>query len=302
MSIRTLKEIHDGRSGDDELDKKKSKQSYTRRWRAVTTSVYDGADVVLRALPALGSVYPYNPYAFARRRKADNDAKSKTLWYASVTYSTDSETNEDPNNDPPEYSWDTTEYQRPYMYDKDGKGILNSAGDYFEAGTEDTDAYFVCTVKRNLAFVPAWLTEYRNAVNSEAIVLDGIAVPARCGWLRSIKIEKWQTRNDLRFRPVTFVVSCKSGAQVRAAVAGHAILDDWKKYILDQGLRAKVADPADPNYGKLVPACNADGTFATRPFALDGAGNRLATPTPANAVFLPFSLKPEKSFLALPLW
>jgi hypothetical protein len=302
MTLISLKEIHDGRSGDDQLDKKSSKRSYTRRWRAVTSSVYDGPDVVLKGLPALGSLHPKDSRAYARNRNADNDPKSKTLWHASVKYSTETPANEDPNNDPPQYSWDTVEYQRPYMFDKDGKGLLNSVGDFFENGTEDADAYWVCTIKRSLPFVPTWITTYRNVVNSEAFVLDGISVPERCGWLRMIKIEPVQNRNDLQFRPVTFQIACKCNEQIRAAVAGVTIKDNWEKYILDQGLRAKVADPGDPNYGKPVPACNADGTFAQRPFCLDGAGNKLDPVTPATAVFLAFRLKREKPFLALPLW
>jgi hypothetical protein len=303
--IVSFHEIHDGRGGGDEISsKEQSKVEFTRKFRAVTSSPYDGPDVVLAAMDRLGTPHPAYPNAFLRRRRAENFAKSKLVWIATAQYSSDPIVSQSPQSDPPQASWDTESFSRPYEYDKDGKPVANSMTDAFVPPPSDTDAFWVCTVKRNATFVPTWLLSYRNCVNSDQIVLDGVTVPPLCGWLKSIKISPIQFRNQIAYRALQFQIACKDGHQLRAAVSGIGpTLDDWKKYICDRGNRKKSQDNPDlPNYGKPVPIVNADGTAARIPCYLDGSGINIVTPTPDNVVFLPFHLKPEQPFGILPLW
>lgn len=305
MSVLTFFEIHDGRGGDDEVtDKQHSKQEYKRTFRATTGSVYDGPNLVLARMDPLGSPHPVNSDARLCRRRVENHAKSKTVYTATAEYSTDPQVSQDPAADPPEYEWETTSEKRSYPYDKDGAAVLNSAKRSFVPPPQDEDGWWICTVKRNLTLVPVWLTQYRNTINTDSIVLDGITVPPLCGWLKRIRIGHVQYRANKPFRRLQFDIACKDGHKLKTQTSPLVdVLDDWRKFLLDEGeVPLAGGDPSGPNYGKNVGACLADGMRAPGPVMLDGAGHALILPTPASAVFLPFHLKPEKPFAALPLW
>jgi len=304
MTLISMVEIHEGRSGGDKIaDKQRSSLDFTRRWRATTSSVYDGPDVALAGLPALGTPHPANKFAFAHSRKVDNHNKSKFVYLCTVNYSTDPIVGTNPANDPAEISWDTELYTRPYDRDYKGKPVINKVGDPFVPPPNDTDAYWVATIKKNVTRVPGWLLQYRNAINSDAVNIDGIQVPKLCAWLKSIKLSNIQYRSPYRYRALTMVIACKSGIQIAANNGGQPpILDDWKVYIANKGTRVlQNWNPALPTYGQPINALNFDGTTSRIQVWLDANGGQLANPTPANIIFLPFQLKNSQPFNSLPL-
>ena len=316
MSLTAFNEIHEGRGGGDQIsDKERSVVDYTRKFRAITSSPFDGPDVVLAAMDRLGTPHPANPRVFLRRRQVENHAKSKMIYLATASYSSDPIVSPDPQSDPVQYEWDTNEYNRCYEYDKDGNGTANSAGQPFVPPPSDTDAFDVVNIQRNLSFIPVWLLNYRNSINSDAINIDGIAIPPLCGWLKRIHIGHVQQRNNQPYRALTFTIACKDGHSLRdnAARDGGALVDirdDWKKYVLDKGnLAIPAAAPGGGSYyGPPMPVPNPDGTTARVPCCLDGYGHALVgtgvngAVAASQMVYIAFHLKPEKPFLSLPLW
>ncbi len=334
MSLLGIFEIHNGRAGGDEITSKQmSKATRVRKFRAICSSPYDGPDAVIGGMDPLGTPHPALTNCYLMRRQVDNFEKSKTVFIATATYSTDPIVAAgSPYNDPAEISWNTEQVSRIYQFDQSGNAVLNSANQAFVPGVQDSDAYWVASVKKNVTYVPFWILNFRNAINNAPFVIDNKTVKQYCGWMKNLKIGHIQYRavgtNQVAFRALEFSIGIKSGAPWGkgtqgalpgvggAAPAGPTvpILDDWRRYILDEGNmtingnQAVQGNPNLPNYGQLLPNLNADGTTSRVKVLLDGKGQKLTgNPNPPNngnpssAVFIVYTLKTLQNFNQLPL-
>lgn len=283
MTVVYCSEIADGRGGDDETSSKESTRTYERVFRVRTSSAYDEAETVLAypLVPRIGTPYPYYPAAKCTRRSA-RQVQGKLVWHVTCSYSTAKDPEENPLADPAEVEWSSEIYQRPYFEDINGDGILNSAGDYFDPPVEGDDVRWVVTVTKNVANVPTWILDYENAVNDAEFTLDNLAIDARKAKLSSLRISKWQTRNDVDYRVLTMEF--------------HLNKNTWDKKILDQGFREY-----DSILEKTFKITDEDGAPIRAPALLDGSGEAIANPEPSDAVFMTYKIYTEKDFSVLPL-
>ena len=272
----------------------------------------------------LGSPHPVLTNCFLVKRKVDNFPKSKFVLIATASYSTDPIVAPgSPLNDPAEISWNVEQVSRIFQVDWSGNAVVNSANQGFVPGVQDTDAYWVCTVKKNVTRVPTWLLGYRNSVNNAPFMVDGVQVQKRCGWMKGIGIGHVQYRTvgtaQVPYRALHFTIAIKSGQKITTnkvvALPGGGgpvgcVYDNWWKYELDQGnliVNGGVqGNPNLPNYGQPLPATNADGTSSRTKLLLDGTGHKLTggplgNGTPQTAVYIGFMLKVEQNFNQLPL-
>lgn len=275
MAVTSFREIHDGREGSGQITNRKMVRRYTRVFRAETNDPHDDAVTVLNAAgaPLPGSVYPYDTSAWCQGGKAVSPHKK--VWICTFSYSSEREMKEDPNADPPQFSWSTQQFQKSYTKDNAGKAIVNSAGDPFDPPVEGDDSRWSCTVTRNVPSVPSWILDYKDAVNSAAFTIDGISVNKGAAKLQSITIGPAATRNDVIYRPLALTITFAETFAAEVLDAGFRYKDD--------GTITKV--PNDP----------------VAPVPLDGSGGILENPTEDNAVILEFDIYPEKDFSALPL-
>lgn len=279
MAVIAVAEIHDGRGAGKSTAKHKSVRKYTRVWRVETNNRYDEASVIYPALPALGSSYPSDPGAKLKELNPKGDSKSKLLWYVTGQYET-MPINENPLDDPIKISWSTKSFQRPYVEDRDGQAIMNSAGDPYDPPAEGDDDIWEVKVTRNLPAVPSWVLLYRNTVNSDPITLDGIPVAVGKAKLAAISIGEWQYRNDTAFRVLTMTIQVKD--------------QGWSKRLLDSGMRER--DAFDST--RRAPIMDR-GKKVSHPVPLDGTGYRLANPSPTNSVFRTHDIYIGKPFAAI---
>lgn len=282
MAVLEVREIHNGRDGEDRLNRDgRQVLRYSRVFRVATSSNFDDGRIVKRSasLPRVGSQHNTDATAFCRSVRARNESFSKRVWLVTCLYSTEREVNEDPLAEPAEISWSTQVASRPFEKDIEGKPIENSAGDRFDPLPEDDDSYWVASVKKNVPAVPIWFLEYRIVQNDADFILDGVEVLRGQARLVRIAITAEQERNDIRFRVLTMTIGLKE--------------EGWKASIHDVGLNAIDAT------GKKVPALNEDGTRSQVPQSLDGKGAQLKKG--AEREFLEFDLRPEKDFKVLPL-
>lgn len=286
MAVISCDEIHDGRSGDA-VAWKKGVRKHTRRFRVVTNNRYDGSYTVLASLPSPGSIHPEDSWCVAISAKANQDAKSKLVWIASVEYSSepctpDGQKGENPLADPADIDWNTDTTQEPFWKDKNDDAVLNSAGDYYEDMLVDDVSRWTVNISKNLGYVPAWIDSYRDAVNTDNIMIDGLPVAAGTAKIKSIQISKWQSRNDVWYRVFQLTIKIK---------------DDWRHYPLDMGLRCKDPDAAT----KRIACVDDNKRPVTKPVHLNGSGAQLANPTPSTAVFNTVDKRNLQSFASLPL-
>ena len=295
MAFVSSVEINDARDGTDSQAKEKSTHTRVRTFRVIMSSPTDTADMVLAQCPILCAPYPgYPSLVLLNRHAAPLDKKNKLVWIVTLTYGL-MDASSDPNNNPQQpnpiddarqIDWATETIQEQVWEDKDGKAILNSAGDYFENGvTRDRTSWSV-TITQNVVGVPAWIDTFRDAINATECIIDGVNFDAYQCKVRAITISRWMQRNFIPYRVLKIVI---------------AIRDDWRKYILDEGLNSLNNKPYDPNFGKKVPAVLANGQKTTRPVPLDGNGHVLDPSTPATAVFIQVNLYNQMQFSVLPI-
>ena len=289
MAVVSVHEISDGREGDAKIDKLKSIRNYTRVFRVVTNSPSDEVVIVEIAMAAAygispGAVYPRDFGSWCQSLKCKNDPKTKIVWTCTATYTSQWPLDPNPLNDPAQIEWDGDTFQRPFFKDNAGHAILTSAGNYFKTPVEGDDSRWTVSIKKNLAVVPTWLLGYKDSVNSDPFVLDGVSIAVRQAKMMPPKIGVQQNRNSIYYRPVTLVM--------------HLNPDTWDKVLLDEDTMQSVT-----LFGvsALMPCYDTAHQPVREPVPLDGSGGQLANPTPSTCHYITAKIYKELPFASLPL-
>jgi len=280
MTIVYKGEIPAGRQAKNSL----GIRTYQRQFRLVTDDPDDGPYAIgsNASLPNIGSLHPEDSSAWCRELTVENDAPYAG-WIVTANYSSERELSETPTSDPAFVTWDSEQFQKPVIQDKDGDAVVNSAGDFFDPPAMMDDSRRVVTVQKNLTAVPTWILDYQDAVNSDSFSVDGVTIAIGTAKMQRVSVGAEDIRNGIAFRQVTFTM--------------HLQRDGWDMQILDAGFRR--IDPGDST--KRIAISLDDGTEPTTPALLDGSGGLLSNPTPANAVFKTFSVYKTRAFSSLPL-
>lgn len=241
-------------------------------------------------LPKRGKRY-LDTQATCRDIKARIDGRQYQYLFTATFSSknaTDSETgtDEDPLLDKPDIDWSGSIVSRATSKDRAGKPLLNTAGDPVIAAFDDN--VLSCTVRVNVPEFPTWLLGYRNSTNDADIVVDGIPIAANVARLvlPGGFISKWQNRNDIYYRTLTYEL--------------HMDEQDFHYgRPISEGLREKILLQGGPA-AELRNILNDDGTEITDPVPLDSDGARIPVPTPDNAHLLTQKLYYEKDFSVIP--
>jgi hypothetical protein len=291
MSVVSVKEIQGGREGEGVSKKGKGVRSYTRQFRVTTSSPYDDSVIACDGVyyaygVGLGSPYPMDWGSWCTRVRGRSDDKCKTLWYVTASYSSERELGQQPTDDPVLVDWNSEVYQRPYYKDNEDNAILTNAGNYYLKNVDGDDIRWTVTVVKNMPWVPSYILQYANAVNSDTFLLDGVTISPRQAKLSSLKISPWQNRNGNRFRAVTFGI--------------HLQYDTWDKVLLSEDVmqRAVLADESVA----LMPCYDGSGQPVRSPVPIDADGVQIEDPTPETVVYNTHKIYRELSFGALPLY
>lgn len=280
MAVVWARQIWDGREGGGNLD---GAITHTQLYRVKTDSKWDDQTTVLQAaaLPYLGQPHPSDVSSYCNSLRARNEGASPFFWTVTATYSNQREASDSPLDDPIEYQWGTEQFQEVADTDQNGEGIVNSAGDPFDPPIMRDLSRRSVTITSNEAFVPTWVLSYQDAVNSDAITIDGVSLSEGQAKCQQVSVSPTRIRNDQEFRIVTLTI--------------HMNNDGWGYKVLDQGFRERDDD------NKLKQILNeADETEPTAPVLLDGNGKAQTDPTVASAVFLDFDIYPKLPFGELP--
>lgn len=279
MAVTYVGELSEGRRATNS----RGVRTYTRVFRLTTSSQTDNAFTVGSngSLPVIGNTFPSDGNAYC----TDLDVqcvRGWRIWDVTATYSTERQLNTTPTSDPVFVQWDTEQFQKPATQDKDGKGVVNSAGDAFLPPEQMDDSRRVVTITKNLSAVPAWILTYQDAVNSDAFTIDGVNIAIGEAKMQRVSVGPAEIRNGTAFRAVTFVIALRR--------------EGWAYKLLDQGYNEK--DPADSTKRKPI---TVRGQLPTSPVLLDGTGKQLANPATANAVYLTYNVYKTQAFSSLPL-
>lgn len=288
MAIIKFKEKWETRTGDFTLQPSSGKQTNTvvRGFLVVTDNKNDDHAEILADFrcPKFGQQHPTLQSLFVVSVKPRAEFGPK-IWTVTVAYSDERNLTDDPTTDPAEIVWGGEQFQTPFTKDRDGKAVLNSAGDFFDPPHEIDDSRSLATITKNVPVQThvGLVLGFRNVINSDDIVIDGVDVGSKKAKIQWIEVSQKRERNDIAYRTLTIPI--------------HLNEDSWEVDLLDQGYREK--DPADAT--KRIQIRSDDETELSAPAMLDGAGAKLANPSLDNAKYLTKGAYKLKAFKELPL-
>jgi hypothetical protein len=262
----------------------RGERAYTRVFRLETTALTDTAYAVGSALglPVISSTHPGDANAYCNKLDVKCVAGWKE-WTVTAHYSTERVLNAVATSDPARITWETEQFQRVAIADKDDNAITNSAGEYFDPMPTIDDSRRVVTVEKNLTTVPTWILDYQDAVNSDTFTIDGVSITAGKAKMQRVSVGPVERRNTTAFRNVRFTIALQR--------------DGWDLSLLDIGYTQKNA--TDPDKREQITMD--DGTDPKLPFLLDGNGRKLDNPSPTTAVYRTFAVYKTRAFSTLPL-
>lgn len=280
MGITRCAEHWDGRSGTFE---NVTSNRVRRKWLVVTDDKYldplEVADYFKNTLNIQWQTpHPSNGSFTARSLEVDSRSDTPYAYDVVVTYSTepfrsdvDQQNILNPLNRPPRITWDSETVQQFTTKDKNGKPMLNSAGDPLEPIEKD-DIRWIISITKNFASLPSWVLNYVNVTNSSAVTISGLTLPARTVKTQRLRISDLLTENGFDYYEVTIELAYKP--------------DTWDVDRLDEGFNVITGDGDIPASEKKRIRIEDDaGEFqeTTEAVPLDGDGGVLANPTPDNA-------------------
>lgn len=286
MSVVWAREHWEGRDGSFE---NVLNNTLTRTWKVKTDNRYDNQIVIVSHFAdtmgiAFLSPHPTNAFYTARKLDVKQDSASPIAWRVTVTYSTeplkeDEDEPENPLDKPVRVSWDSELAEVFTTKDKDGKAMLNAAGDPFEPVEKD-DVRWTIKLTKNFASIPAWVANFVNKVNSSSISIGGITLAERTCKVQALKIGEKQIQNDVEYIEVSVEIAYKPQTWDLDR------LEEGFHFINEDGFREKI----------LL----SDGKEPSEPVPLDAGGNVLENPTPDNAVYLTKKIYDEADLNDLP--
>lgn len=237
MSIQSVKEIPGKRASVD----REFQRDYTRRFRVIC-DVPNQSEISILTHPKIPKPWqPHDrdPFSYADVPQVTQE-KNKYHWIVEVDYTSDVDTGEKQENPlewAAEIDWSSQEFQRLAFLDRDGKPILNTAGDPFEGGGLPVeDSFWTINVEKNVPSVPKKLVteNYASSVNQDALQIDGINFPPNTLKAKRITISRRKFHKKLRYR--TLVVTYQSKPET------------WTQEVLNRGYNQLVASfVAQPN-------------------------------------------------------
>lgn len=294
MTIQWIRQTWDGRSGGAGLN---SPLTTSGDYLVKTDDKTDTELDILTdgASPYLGQPHPTAAGLYIEDIQVKQMKESPFFWKLSVKYTNEfttedgespSKSGSTPEFDPAVIEWTTENFQLPVEEDTSGNGIVNSAGDPFDPLPVKDEMRVVCNISYNAASVPSTVLSFANKINSSSVTMDGLSIAKGEAKCQSVRVGGLQVRNGDFYRNVQFSFAILEGG--------------WDLSILDQGFRER-----EPRTNDLINITNdgtqsGDGAQVTSPALLDGAGHKLADPSPADAVFLSFTIYDGADFTLIP--
>ncbi len=232
----------------------------------------------------IGDAHPIKRYAFLKSLTPKARAGSRLIWDVTGAYEERPDRQpdeaENPLEEPTTLSWSSEARSVAESKDKDGKAIVNSAGQQFDPPLTGDRHTLVATLRYNSAvFNPVLGVDFQDSVNEAATTVGNVNINPRQGKILEIGSEE-RFFEDLIYWEVTIKVGLRR--------------ETWDRVVLDMGIYGLDDD------GKIVRLITEDGEEATEPLKLNGSG-KVLDPQTAPAAFRTFRVAKEKNFAALNL-
>lgn len=289
MAVVSVSATWPGRSGNAGGA---GENAVTASFLVKTDSKLDTAATILSSglLPVpYVSTFPGSSFLLCRSVNVTQKTETPYAWDVTADYSDEqlSQEEEEARTEPnpllrePKVTWDSQQYQKAIWKDINDEAIYNSANDPFDPPPMIDDARWVISVQSNVASVPAYVLTLNNVINDSSVTVDGITFAAQTLKVQGIRIGDVETENGVTFRQFSYQLNFRA--------------ETWKMSNLDAGFSM-----LDSNGDKVEILLPKDKSKPTAPQPLDGSGGLLASPTPANAVYIDSDVYTEADLTVLP--
>ncbi len=240
-------------------------------------------------LPVIGDIHPDDPNAYVQRIRvvcSDPPNGWTVVVYYSDERSFDQNNPNTPNNSGPDadevlVSISSENYEVLIDKDKDGEGLVNSAGDPFYTPPTTQLTRLNINVSFNATAVPGALLTRLDHVNSIECTVGNIVFPMRTLKYGNLQVGNRKIRNGIAYYPVSYQFKHNPNR--------------WDIEVLDAGFREINAR------GVAVAIVDEDEQPISQPLPLDQFGRALATPIdPADYNYKTFRYFQEVDFTDMP--
>ena len=283
MGVISNVEIWDARRSVESGNRSEGTVSHFRAFLVETSLASDDGAVVLASTIVIGTRHPNDFNAWLEHREAINDPKHRLIWRANLEYTSIRTRAINPLAEPAQIAWSTAHFTKPAQKDRNGEGVVNSAGDPYDPASERDDSRDVATITKNVAVIPSWYGDYSDAVNSNAGSIDGRTVAVGTAKIFDKRISPKRIRNGIIYRTMEIEV--------------HFNPDGWDISELDRGFRE--LDGTSGNRKAIVN--DADSSDPSQPVLLNGSGGGLSNPSASNAVFIDHEVYNQRDFSVIPV-
>jgi hypothetical protein len=225
--------------------------------------------------------HPNEPGMFVDSFKGSQQP-NELFWWVDVEYT--NTIDNDPMAAPARFSSRTQSLQSYTLVDRDGRPLLNTAGDLI-VPIPRKELIVVYTVRKNLApQFPQWLNQFGEAVNADSVNINGLICPPNTLTVGGITIEDEQEANGFGYRPVSLEI--------------HYRQSGWSTLVPSMGFREKLLDEdGQPVLENIME----HGKPIKRAMLLDEDGRAIKDPQVTDTVLLKFDILHELPFSELPL-
>lgn len=266
----------------------KGSRNYTAVFQVETDDPNDGIITVGNAVDPGGLAIPTPGISVYQFNAAETDTSAVctsiapervddtfTLWLVTANYTNASEPNQDnPLDRPLLINISSQKYEQAVIKDRDGKGIVNTAGDPFDPPLMMDGTRIFLSLTKNFADYNFDLAgAYCDSLNASLYYGFAAEKLKMDGYHASRQFEQdtlfWTVTADFAFRR-----------------------EGWQLQPLNAGLRRKA--------GSARQKCtDDDGQPVQTPVPLSSAGGQISDPTVDNVVYLAFDVYPVLEFSAL---
>ncbi len=232
----------------------------------------------------IGDAHPIKRYAFLKSLTPQARAGHRLIWDVTGAYeerpNREPDEAENPLEEPTTLSWSSEARSVAETKDKDGKAIVNSAGQQFDPPLTGDRHTLVATLKYNSAvFNPVLGIDFQDSVNEAATTVGNVNIGPRQGKILEIGSDE-RFFEDIIYWEVTIKVGLRR--------------ETWDRVVMDVGIIGLNDD------AKIIRLKTEDDEEVTEPIKLDGQG-KVLDPQTAPAKFITFRVAKEKDFSVLNL-
>lgn len=285
---------------------------YTRAYVGLSNNPFDTPLSIVRdpLCPKPGQRDPFDPRAWITNVRPERRDQTSLVWDISVTATTEIDPQDDvhPLQQPARITPTSDQFLTTTRHNAQGNWIRNAAGTVIPL--EKEESRWVFNVEKNVPYLPTYIMDLNNTINSGVVFIKGLLVPRHTLMLKGLRGEEQQTRyrgERVQYLTLSFQLHYhRHGYKVKFPNVDLVELVP-ERTVPERDQRGRIRRVAgEVQYRQLqhvrVPILDPDGEPVTEPWPLDRQGKALPQDyTESQLVELEEDVYEEASFDVLPL-